>query len=66
MKQFYEVTMQAMMTVVVEAEDEDEAMELARESTGCGDYHFFESSAKQIEDKDIEACKRHADLVIKD
>ena len=66
MKKFYEVKMLALMTVVVCAEDDNEAMELASESTGCGDYQFFECSAKKIEDKHLEASKRHADLVIED
>ena len=66
MIKYYEVSLQATMTFVVSAENQEQAMEYAMDGTGCGDYQFFEASAKEIEDRHLDASKRHADLVIED
>lgn len=66
MQKFYEVKLYAEMIVVVKADDHDEACDIAQGEVGCGDYRFYESSSSVIEDKHLEASKRHADLVIED
>ena len=64
MEKFYEVTLYAALTVIVSADDEEQAMEIADSQTGCGDYRFVESDASLIPVEKLDSYKRHADLVI--
>lgn len=68
MKQNYSVLITAYATVlVIEAEDEDEAMEFAHQVCDFGDFKHDESKVEGVVlDKDLETAKRHADVVSED
>jgi hypothetical protein len=62
----YEVTIKAWRTVVViEAKDEEEAMEIAHNSTAFfSDWEHDETTAKVIDgDEELASAKRHANEV---
>lgn len=64
---FYEVTLHASCTVLVEADDEKAAMRFAIDESSSGDYEFCEGGpAREVPEKEIASARRHADLIIED
>lgn len=62
----YEITLKAVCTVVVEAEDVSEAADFAVEAASSGDYEFIgtEPAVLLEGEETIERAKRHAELVL--
>jgi len=62
----YSVSVSAFATVIVEADNEEEAMSMAAEEVDFGDLQMDEASIKKEleDDKEIGAAKRHADKVL--
>lgn len=62
----YSVSVTAFATVIVEADNEEEAMSLAAEELDFGDLQMDEASLKKeiSDEKEIGAAKRHADKVL--
>lgn len=61
----YEVKLQAVCTVLVEADSEDEALERATDETSSGDYGFLESGpARLVPDAQRDSALRHVDRVL--
>lgn len=52
--------------LVIDAQDEDEAIELAQESAHFGDAQWFEMEAQPIADREVEEWRRMVDVVSED
>lgn len=62
----YSVSVSAFATVIVEADNEEDAMTLASKEISFGDLQMDETSIKKEmnDEKEIGAAKRHADKVL--
>lgn len=62
----YQVLIKAYATVIVEAANEDNAMELAEEQVSYGTFTFEESEVEKVltDPNEIARAKAHAELVV--
>jgi len=54
----YEVNIEAYRTIIVEANSEEEAMEVAEDLTSRGDFEHEQTTAREISGKEMEIQKR--------
>lgn len=61
----YQIKLVAICNVVVEADSEEDAFEIAIENASSGDYEFIEGENEGLIDHDkLDFYLRHADLKI--
>lgn len=67
MKKNYEVTIKAWRTVVVmQAESEDQAIEIAHDTTPMYAWEHDESTAVVVDDAELDSSRRHANETVEE